>query len=89
MKVSGLALGDISIGGMGVTVGIGVGTTHAVRMAIENKIPNICRTVLPITIPPNDLGSPKSFVQTTIALFRVNFNRIGKVIFIMLMGTCP
>ena len=56
MKVGGLAVGDIGVGGMGVTVGIGVGATHAARMAIENKMQNISRNGFRITIPPFDLG---------------------------------
>jgi len=58
-KVGGMAVGAIGVGGMGVPVGIGVGATHAIRMAIENKIQNIRLNIFRITIPPFDLGIPQ------------------------------
>ena len=53
-------------------------------MGIEDEIQNIRRNVLRITIPPFDLGIPQITHLNTIALFRGDFNRLGKVIFISL-----
>ena len=48
-------------------------------MVIENKIHIISRNVLRITIPPFDLRIPQIIhVNNTIALFRVDCNRLGK-----------
>jgi hypothetical protein len=53
-------------------------------MGIKDEIQNIRRNVLRITIPPFDLGIPQITHLNTIALFRGDFNRLGKVIFISL-----
>jgi hypothetical protein len=70
----------VSVGSGSVTISAGL--AQATIMIIKNKIHIISRTGLRITIPPVDLGIPQIIHHNnTIALFRINFNRFGKVTF--------
>jgi hypothetical protein len=70
----------VGVDGMGVSVGIGGGAAQPTRMAIENKkttsddLVHESRSLLLIW------ESPKSTSTNNIALFRVDFNRLGKVV---------
>jgi hypothetical protein len=77
--------GWVFVGGAWVFVSVGsiatsVGLAQPARIAIENRVPNISRNVLWITIPPFDLGIPQIIqLNNTTAFFRVDFNRLSKV----------
>jgi hypothetical protein len=82
-------IGDIEVivwvGGSGVDVGltICVGAGVADTQDTINKHSNKYSIILNVRIAPSlDLGIPQiKFLNNTIALFRVEFNRFGKVIF--------